>query len=108
MFQIKFSVMSFVSTQTYIAIVLARETMQSDHLCSSAVAELERFISLKDIDHLVVTQLAPKNVASIKAFLQRRNTSDSASQLQITLSNPARQVLKSTMGTPLPGISCCS
>jgi len=45
-----------------------------------------------------VTQLTPKHVPSIKAFLQRRNTSDKVSQLQITLSNPAKQVLKSTMG----------
>lgn len=61
------------------------------------VSALERFISLRDIQHLVVTQLTPKHVPSIKAFLQRRNTSDNVSQLQITLSNPAKQVLKSTM-----------
>jgi len=65
------------------------------------VSALERFISLKDIQHLVVTQLTPKHVPSIKAFLQRRNTSDNVSQLQITLSNPAKQVLKSTMGMML-------
>lgn len=63
-----------------------------------AVAALERFVSLQDIQHLVITQLTPKNVPSIKALLKARNTSDGSSQLQITLSNPAKQILKSTMG----------
>lgn len=64
----------------------------------SAVVALERFISLKDIQHLVVTHLTPKHVTSIKTFLNKRNTGGDVSQLQITLSNPARQVLMSTMG----------
>lgn len=66
-----------------------------------AVAALERFVSLQDIQHLVITQLTPKNVPSIKALLKARNTSDGSSQLQITLSNPAKQILKSTMGMSL-------
>ena len=68
----------------------------------SAVSALERFISLKEIQHLVVTHLTPKHVTSIKTFLNKRNDGGDASQLQITLSNPARQVLMSTMGTEHP------
>ena len=67
--------------------------------CECAVSALERFISLKEIQHLVVTHLTPKHVTSIKTFLNKRNDGGDASQLQITLSNPARQVLMSTMGT---------
>ena len=62
------------------------------------MAALERFISLKEIEHLVVTHLTPKHVPSLKAFLKKRDASGSASKLQITLSNPAKQVLKTTMG----------
>ena len=70
------------------------------------MSSLERFISLKEIQHLVVTHLTPKHVTSIKAFLEKRNAGGDASQLQITLSNPAKQVLISTMGmTPL--LLCC-
>ncbi|KAL3160809.1 hypothetical protein ABBQ38_009218 [Trebouxia sp. C0009 RCD-2024] len=61
------------------------------------MSALERFISLKEIQHLVVTHLTPKHVTSIKTFLNKRNAGGDASQLQITLSNPARQVLMSTM-----------
>ena len=69
------------------------------HWHLAAVSVLERFISLKDIQHLVITQLTPKHIPSIKTFLQKRKTAGNVSQLQITLSNPARQLLKSTMGT---------
>lgn len=71
-----------------------------------AVSSLERFISLKDIQHLVVTHLTPKHVTSIKAFLEKRNAGSNVSQLQITLSNPAKQVLMSTMG--MANILLCS
>lgn len=69
-----------------------------------AVSSLERFISLKEIQHLVVTHLTPKHVTSIKAFLEKRNAGGNASQLQITLSNPAKQVLMSTMGMAHPAV----
>lgn len=76
--------------------VLCCEFLHGDCVC--AVSALERFISLKEIQHLVVTHLTPKHVTSIKTFLNKRNAGGDASQLQITLSNPARQVLMSTMG----------
>ena len=69
-----------------------------------AVSSLERFISLKEIQHLVVTHLTPKHVTSLKAFLEKRNAGGNASQLQITLSNPAKQVLISTMGMATPAV----
>ena len=88
--------------------------MSSLSTCAAhAVSALERFISLKDIEHLLLTNLTPKHVQSLKALLKKRDESGSASQLQITLSNPAKQVLKSTMGmsdylTVMDGFASCS
>ena len=72
------------------------------------MAALERFISLKEIEHLVVTHLTPKHVPSLKAFLKKRDASGSASKLQITLSNPAKQVLKTTMGMLIAQLQLCT
>lgn len=70
-----------------------------------AVQALERFISLSDIKYLVISHLSPKRVPSFKAFLQKRK---GGSELQVALSNPAMQVLKSNMGEPVAWAVVCN
>ena len=98
--------MTSVSLQTYSSLsylkctfrVSAQATMIAttiDSCSCSAVEALERFISLSEISHLVLSHFSPKEVPSVKAFLQKRK---GGAELQISLSNPAMQVLKQNMG----------
>jgi hypothetical protein len=55
-------------------------------------------VDLKSISNLIITHLTPKRMPSLRAFLEERA---SLGQLSIHLSNPALQLLRSTLGEPL-------
>ena len=65
-----------------------------------AVSSLERFVSLQEIENVIITHLAPNRLACLKAFLERRSSKQGAAQLTITLSNPALQLLRENFGEP--------
>ena len=60
-----------------------------------AVDALKERVELKSISNLVITHLTPKRMPSLKAFLQERA---GQGNLSIHLSNPALQLLRSTLG----------
>ncbi len=60
-----------------------------------AVNALKERVELKSISKLVITHLTPKRMPSLKAFLQERA---GQGNLRIHLSNPALQLLRSTLG----------
>ena len=60
-----------------------------------AVGALKERVELKSISKLVITHLTPKRMPSLKAFLQERAGQGS---FCIHLSNPALQLLRSTLG----------
>ncbi len=69
----------------------------SDHVY--AVRALESVLALKDLRTVVLTHLTPKRMASIKALLECRSRALSgAGPLDIHLSNPALQLLRSSLG----------
>ncbi len=61
----------------------------------AAVDALKERVDLKSISSLVITHLTPKRMPSLKAFLQERA---GQGNLSIHLSNPALQLLRSTLG----------
>ena len=63
--------------------------------CGAAVDALKERVDLKSISNLVITHLTPKRMPSLKAFLQKRA---GQGNLSIHLSNPALQLLRSTLG----------
>lgn len=65
----------------------------------AAVKALERESPLRDLRYIVLTHLTPKRISSIKEVLQRRQTAlFGAGPLEIFLSNPALQLLRSALG----------
>ncbi len=52
-------------------------------------------MELRSISNLIITHLTPKRMPSLKAFVRERA---SLGQLSIHLSNPALQLLRSTLG----------
>ena len=79
-------------------------------MCS--VERLQSVVPLDSVSVLVLTHLTPKRLPSLQALLQARG---SAQQLEVHLSNPALQLLRSKLGCRLPGsqlhqcpgYSCC-
>ena len=72
---------------------------------------LESVLALKDLRTVVLTHLTPKRMASVKALLERRSRAlFNAGPLDIHLSNPALQLLRSSLGALLrnaPGLLLC-
>ena len=64
-------------------------------LIGGAVERLQSVVSLDSISTLVLTHLTPKRLASLQAFLQARGTTQ---PLEVYLSNPAHQLLRSKLG----------
>ena len=59
-------------------------------------------MALRDVRTVVLTHLTPKRMASLKALLERRGRAlFGAGPLDIHLSNPALQLLRSSLGVPL-------
>ena len=75
------------------------------YLCP-AVSSLERFVSLQEIEHVIITHLAPNRLACLKAFLERRSSKQGSAQLTITLSNPALQLLRENFGESQGCLAC--
>jgi hypothetical protein len=64
-----------------------------------AVRALESVVALKDMRTVVLTHLTPKRMASVKALLARRaRAASGAGPLDVHLSNPALQLLRSSLG----------
>ena len=76
-----------------------------------AVRALESVLALKDLRTVVLTHLTPKRMASVKALLERRSPAlFGAGPLDMYLSNPALQLLRSSLGALLrhaPGLLLC-
>ena len=67
-----------------------------------AVRALEAVVALRDVRTVVLTHLTPKRMASVKALLERRARAlFGAGPLDIHLSNPALQLLRSSLGALL-------
>lgn len=63
-----------------------------------AVERLQSIVSLDSISTLVLTHLTPKRLPTLQALLQARGTSQ---PLEVYLSNPAHQLLRSKLGAAL-------
>ena len=61
------------------------------------MAELQTAVDLKDVGALVLTHLTPKRMPSLRALLQRLSQ-DRTRPLDVYLSNPALQLLRSSLG----------
>ncbi|KAK9827610.1 hypothetical protein WJX81_005946 [Elliptochloris bilobata] len=73
------------------------------------VRTLESVVALKDLRTVVITHLTPKRMASFKALLERRaRTLFGAGPLDIHLSNPALQLLRSSLGSDEEGAKLLS
>ena len=66
-------------------------------LHAGAVARLEQAVALQSVTALVLTHLTPKRMPSLKALLQLLGSRGGA-PLDIHLSNPALQLLRSSLG----------
>ena len=53
---------------------------------------------LEKLTHMVVTHLSPKRIASLKEVLAQRAKRRPAAPLELILSNPALQLLRTTLG----------
>ncbi len=53
---------------------------------------------LEELTHMVVTHLSPKRIASLKEVLAQRAQRRPAARLELILSNPALQLLRTTLG----------
>jgi len=63
------------------------------------VRALESVVALKDVRTVVLTHLTPKRMASVKALLAHRaRAASGAGPLDVHLSNPALQLLRSSLG----------
>ena len=67
-------------------------------LHAGAVARLEQTVALQSVTALVLTHLTPKRMPSLKALLQLLSGRGGAPRLDIHLSNPALQLLRSSLG----------
>ena len=67
-----------------------------------AVAQLQTAVALKDVGGLVLTHLTPKRMPSLRALLQRLSQARAGS-LDVHLSNPALQLLRSSLGEAMLG-----
>ncbi len=64
-----------------------------------AVATLEQTIPLQSLRRIVLTHLTPKRLPSLRALLERKKAAGGA--LDVHLSNPALQLLRSSLGEPI-------
>lgn len=67
-----------------------------------AVTSVKLLTPLRELTHIVLTQLDPKSIPSLEALLVAvnlaRGSDSSASMLQVVLSNPAARLLQSALG----------
>ena len=66
--------------------------------CMRAVARLQKTVALQSVTALVLTHLTPKRMPSLKALLQLLAGRGGSAHLDIYLSNPALQLLRSSLG----------
>lgn len=66
------------------------------HLFDAAVATLEQTIRLQSLRRIVLTHLTPKRLPSLRALLERKKAA--GGPLDVHLSNPALQLLRSSLG----------
>ena len=64
-----------------------------------AVEALQSSGFLDRISHIILTHLTPERMKSIRAVLEKRRAHADTAYLEIHLSNPALQLLRSSLGT---------
>jgi len=69
---------------------------------SIAVETLQGAVPIASIMSLVITHLTPRRIDSLKAFLNLRVVPPDMPKLEVHLSNPALQSLRSILSTPPP------
>ena len=74
--------------------------IDDSHAVVAAVPTLEGVVRLEQLTHMVVTHLSPKRIASLKEVLAQRAKRRPASRLELILSNPALQLLRTMLGMP--------
>jgi flavorubredoxin len=62
------------------------------------VDALESVTSVSALTHVVLTHLNPKRIQSLRAVLKKRQQQGDAPPLEVYLSNPALQLLRSSLG----------
>ncbi|CAL8463910.1 g3445 [Coccomyxa elongata] len=77
------------------------ENFTDDH-----VATLEQTIPLQSLRRIVLTHLTPKRLPSLRALLERKKAAGGA--LDVHLSNPALQLLRSSLGGDKEGAALLS
>ena len=68
-------------------------------MCRLPEPALESVVRLEELTHMVVTHLSPKRMGSLRAVLAQRAKRRPAARLEVILSNPALQLLRTTLGT---------
>ena len=63
-----------------------------------AVPTLEGVVRLEQLTHMIVTHLSPKRIALLKEVLAQRAKRQPSARLELILSNPALQLLRTTLG----------
>ncbi len=76
------------------------------HSLDLAVATLEQTIPLQSLRRIVLTHLTPKRLPSLRMLLERKK--EAGGPLDVHLSNPALQLLRSSLGRPLFCSSFCN
>lgn len=51
-----------------------------------------------ELTHIIVTHLSPKRIGSLRKLLELRRDRPDAAPLELLLSNPALQLVRSTFG----------
>lgn len=70
---------------------------------STPVSVLKSLGPLKNLTHIVLTQLDPKNIPSLEAVLTAMLAeAGSSKQVQVVVSNPAARLLQSVLGESEP------
>ena len=67
-------------------------------MLSAAVPTLESVVRLENLTHMVVTHLSPKRIGSLREVLALRAKRQPAARLQLIMSNPALQLLRTSLG----------
>ena len=78
-----------------------RAGLQVSDLCCPAalpVPTLESVVRLEKLTHMVVTHLSPKRIGSLREVLALRAKRQPAAQLELIMSNPALQLLRTSLG----------
>ena len=67
-----------------------------------AVPALEGVVPIGALTHIIVTHLSPKRIGSLRKLLELRRDRPDAVPLELLLSNPALQLVRSTFGALYP------